>query len=228
MKSLQNNKGIALVTALMITMLSLVIALGILYVVTQGIKTGASRKVYRNAVEASYGGTNIAMYEIIPQLAAAILETSAPTTLATQATLNNLVSVGMFGGSGKINLSFSSSAACLNQKLLNDSSGTNWNLCLNTPVSIKAADIKSGADMTFQLKGTSNSTFNVYSKIVDTIPGTSYMPAPPGGPLIGGGVAETSGGGVNLGRHFIYRIEVIGEKASNPSEQGNLSVMYEY
>jgi hypothetical protein len=43
-----------------------------------------------------------------------------------------------------------------------------------------------------------------------------------------GGVAETGTGGINLGRHFIYRIEVIGEKSTNASEQGNLTVMYEY
>jgi hypothetical protein len=228
MKYLDNNKGIALVTALMITALSLVIVMGILYVVTQGIKTGASRKVYRNAVEASYGGTSVAMYEVIPQLAAAILEVSTPTTANTNAKINSIkTSFNVLGG---INLQFPNPGAadCLNQKLLNNSSGTNWNLCPPNSTSVKAKDIKSSADMTFRLKGTSGSDFNVYTKIVDTIPGTSYMATPAGGAMQGGGAVESAAAVASPGRHFIYRIEVIGEKSSSPAEQGNLTVMYEY
>ena len=223
MRCLHNNKGFALITALMITLLSLVIVMGILYVVTQGIKTGASRKVYRNAVEASYGGTNVAMYEIIPQLAAAILEVSAPTVADTDAKTTSLMTA--FSG---ITLLFPNTAACLNQKLLNNSTGTNWSSCPNTSTSVKAKDIVSSPDMTFTLRGTSGSSFNVYSKIVDTIPGTTYMPPLPGGPLLGGGAVDPGAATFSPGRHFIYRIEVIGQKTDNPSEQGNLTVMYEY
>jgi Tfp pilus assembly protein PilE len=228
MKYLNNNKGIALITSLMITLLSLVIVMGILTVVTQGIKTGASQKVYRNAVEASYGGTNVTMYEIIPQLANAILQNAAPTTANTQATLDSLTNASLFGGTNKINLSFTSTAACLNQKLQSDSSGTNWSSCSNSSTSLKTKDVKNSADISFSLKGTSGSSFNVYSKIVDTIQGTAYMAPPAGGVMVGGGVTESGSGSANLGRHFIYRIEVMGEKATNASEQGNLSVMYEY
>lgn len=224
MKCMGNNKGFALITALMITMLSLVIVLGILYVVSQGIKTSASRKVYRNAIEAAYGGTNVAMYEIIPQLATAILEVSAPSTNDTNTRMTTLVNT--FSG---IQLQFPSTADCLNQKLLNDSSGINWSACSSTSKSVKVKDIKDSPDMTFRLQGASGSSFNVYSRIVDTIPGTTYMPPPPGGqPLLGGGAVEPGAAAASAGRHFIYRIEVIGEKAGNTSEQGNISVMYEY
>ena len=221
MKCLGNNKGFALITSLLITMLSLVIVLGILYVVTQGIKTGASQKVYRNAVEASYGGADLTMYEIVPELANAILATASPDVTAT-----NLITASLESTFGGINLDFVSTAACFNQKLQFDSSA--WTSCTGTPASIKTKDITENPDMTLNLTGPSGSAFTVYSKIVDTIPGTPYMPPPPGGPLLGGGVTETGGASVSVGRHYIYRIEVIGQKATNPSEQGNLTVMYEY
>lgn len=223
MRCLDNNKGFALITSLLITMLSLVIVLGILYVVTQGIKTGASQKVYRNAIEASYGGTNLTMHEIIPQLSNAILATATPSVTGTNTATASLES--MFSG---INLDFISTAACLNQKLQFDSSTWTSAICPGTPTSIKTNDIKNNPDMTFNLTGPSGSAFTVYSKIVDTIPGTPYMPPPPGGPLLGGGVTETGGASVSVGRHYIYRIEVIGQKTTNSSEQGNLTVMYEY
>jgi len=221
MKYLKNNNGIALVTALMITLISLVIILGILYVVTQGIKTSASRKVYRNAVEAAYGGANLTMYELFPTLANAVLATGSPN--ATSA-VNSLTT--SFGTSSKINLLFPSTAACLTQKL--NSAPSAWTSCSGRPTSLNPNDIRTSADMTFQLQGTSGQAFTVYSKIVDTTAGTPYMNGGPSAPLLGGGVVDPQAAQVVGGWHFLYRIEVASEKASNPSEQGNLSILYEY
>ena len=223
MKYLNNDKGFALITALMTTMLSLAFVLGILSVVTRGIQATGSRKVYRNAVEASYGAANVTMYEIIPQLAYVILEAANPTEAITDTMTTSLKS-----NFDHIKLQFVSNSACLNQKLLNDSSGTNWSLCPNAPRSVKTKDIKNGPDIKFKLPGTSGASYTVYSKIVDTIPGTTYMARLPEGPLEGGGVVDSGAGGGSWGKHFVYRIEVIGEKADNPSEQGNLSIQYEY
>jgi hypothetical protein len=224
MKYLKNDSGIALITALMITLLSLVIVMSILYVVTQGIKTGASRKVYRNAVEAAYGGTNVMMYELFPRLANAILATSTPTTANTNAMTSSLGTT--FSG---INLQFGSTGACLNQKLqFASSTWTTASICPGNSTSMNPKDIRSSPDMTFQLQGTSGQAFRVYSKIVDTVQGTAYMSGGPTTPLLGGGVTESAAAQVVSGRHFVYRIEVVGEKVNNPSEQGNLSVLYEY
>jgi len=218
MKYLKCNSGVALVTALMITLLSLVIVMGILYVVTQGIKTSASRKVYRNAVEAAYGGTNVTMYEIFPTLANAVLATSGTPDAGTAAT--SLTTT--FGG---ISLQFPSSN-CLTQKLTKPSSL--WTSCPSNSTSLNPKDIKSSPDMTFQLQATSGQYFKVCSKIVDTTVGTTYMSGGPSAPLLGQGTTDPGSSQVVSGKHFYYRIEVTGEKLNNPSEQGNLSVLYEY
>jgi hypothetical protein len=222
MKYLKNNKGIALITALMITLLSLVIVLGILYVVTQGIKTSASRKVYRNAVEAAYGGVNVTMYELFPTLANAVLATGSPDASSA---VTSLVT-GPLGVTGGINLTFPSTSPCLTQKLQTISTG--WTSCSSKSKSLNPKDIKSNPDIQFQLSGTSGQTFNVYTKIVDTVVGTPYMSGGPSAPLSGGGVTDPAASQVVTGWPYVYRIEVISEKSTKPSEQGNLSVLYEY
>ncbi len=224
MRCLKNDKGVALITALMVTLISLVIILGFLYVVTQGVKTGGSRKVYRNAVEASYAGTSVTMYDVLPQLAKAILEVSGPTSADTGLVMTTLETA--FSAQHLYFNQNTNYADCLNQKLTGDPS--TWSKCPGTSSSVTKANIVNSADMTFDLDGTSNSKFKVYTKIVDTIPGTTYMSPLPGGPLLGGGVTDPGTATVSSGRHFIYRIEVVGEKADHPSEQGNLTVMYEY
>lgn len=220
MTCLKNNHGIALVTALMLTLLSLVIVMALLYMVTQDIKTGGSRKVYRNAVEASYGGADVTINEIIPMLNRVSFKN---TSTATAGVPNLLASLG------GVNLAFAVSAGCLEQKLSKNTA--DWSSCpADVSKSIKPKDIKLAPDMTFKLLGASGPTFTVYSKIVDTISGTAY-PEPPGGistpPLLGGGVTDSGSSSTSSARHFIYRVEIISEKIGS-AEQGNVSVLYEY
>ena len=54
MKSLQNERGIALITSLLLTLISLAIVLAVLYLITQGIQVSGSSKRYTNAREASF------------------------------------------------------------------------------------------------------------------------------------------------------------------------------
>lgn len=206
MKFISNEKGIALITALLFTLMSLAIIMAILYSVTQNIKRTASQKAYRNSVEASYGGAEIMLNEILPKL---FNGTETTTQLATDF--------------GTINMAFpgASAAACMAQKLAGASP---WPSCTN------GTDMnpKHNADVTFDLTGTANQRYTIYSKIVDTVKGADYL-NPGGAPLLGGGVAESGGGSMGIPlQHFVYRIEVTGEKKLNPAEQGNISVLYEY
>jgi hypothetical protein len=70
----------------------------------------------------------------------------------------------------------------------------------------------------------------VYSKVTDTVEGVPYPPQPTGGQgeLFGGGVTESSGPTTTNLSHYVYRIEVSGERTANPTEKSNLSVLYEY
>lgn len=206
MRLVNNNKGIALITALMMTLICLVITMSILYSVTQNIKSSAAHKAYRNSIEASYGGTEIVMNDVLPLLF---------RNVSTSTIKSNFSTIGF---------NFLNSNNCIRQKLSSAPTGTNWSLCSDgTDVNPKISP-----DLSFNLGGTSGQQYTVYSKIVDTIEGADYI-NPGGVPLLGGGVADSGGGSTGIPpQHFVYRVEVIGEKTANPVEKGSISVLYEY
>jgi len=54
-------------TALMLTLITLVIILGILTLITRNTTLSGARKTYRNVTEAAYGGADLVMQDIIPR-----------------------------------------------------------------------------------------------------------------------------------------------------------------
>lgn len=210
MKLIHNEKGVALVTALMLTLVMLAICMTLLYMVTQSTKSSASQKRYMTAVAAGYGGTEI-IKDVIPRLMA---YSSVRSALPSITGFNN------------INLAFPTASGdqnCLSQKLKLDPP---WDACSadNTTV-----DARLKPDFTFTLNGVNaGQNYNVYTKIVSTVAGNSdtsgvdYLEA-------GLGVAQ-AGGGVIAPQHFpsLYTIEVTGEKAINSKERAELSVLYAY
>jgi hypothetical protein len=210
-----NEKGMALITALMMTMIILVIILGLWYVMEQSIKANAARTVYRNVTEAAYGGTDIVMQDIIPR----IFQNMSATYILAQ----DYSSLGMVVGSN----------ACLKQKMT--LKPVNWDKC--DPLAKDPNQMDKKFDTKFYLSGIAganssipaNQTFTVYSKIVDTIPGVQFTAGATGGnKLIGNSVAESSAGTTLNLQHYVYTIEVQGEKTGNPGVKSKLSVLYEY
>jgi type II secretory pathway component PulK len=206
MRSLNNNKGMALLTVLMMTAIMLTMIVGILTLVSDNSQRSASQKTYQNVIEASYGGADIAAQDVIPRLF---------TNISTSVIKADYSLLGMQFGS----------SACLRQKMKKPVSG--WTACTNS----SNVNPKINSDLTFNLSGqsgSSNTSFKVYAKIVDTAPGVDYPEQPSGGPLLGGGVVESSGPSTLYLQHYVYRIEVAGEGSINPAEKSNLSVLYEY
>lgn len=204
MKSPRNEDGIALVTALLLTLISMTVAMAVLYLISQGIATSSAQKRYQSSLEAAHGGVEFFSKEIVPRL----MQGESATSLATS-----------FGG---INLTFPASA-CFSQKL--DKSPSEWTSCSGTALT---SDPKQSPDITFTLAGaTIGSNYKIYSKIVDTTPGNSdpsgidYLDS-------GSGVTGTSSGVSPKHVPGLYRIEVQGEKEVNPSERALLSVLYAY
>lgn len=193
MKNL-NDKGIALITALMFTLITLVIIVGLLSVVIQGTKGSASLRVYRNVTEASYGGVDIITQDVIPRLFQNI-STSTIRADYNKASFNKLMAFG--------------SSACIRQKMSTPNTGTNWSACTDN-----SFNPKNKPDMTFQLTGVSNQSYTVYTKIIDTLPGVPYLG---GDQLLGDGVTEQSTGNATNLAHYVYRLEVTGERTQNPS-----------
>lgn len=207
MKFVRNENGIAMVTTLMLTLISLTMILSLLYIITQGITTSAAHKRYQTSLQAAKGGVDIFSKEIIPRL--------LKGDLATEITND-------FNGTGGISLNISSSD-CLSQKLSQTSSG--WSSCGPQSMSIEA---KTDYDVSFKLTGLPNQPgYTVYSKIVDTTPGNSdssgidYLESGSGVTGVGSGVSP---------KHipYVYRIEVQGESERNTKERAKLSVLYAY
>lgn len=201
---LRNNKGVALVTALMLTMISLTIVMAVLYMVTQGIKSSGQLRLYRTSLEASYGGSEILIKDVLPLM------------------MQNFDSASLIGNVesefSAITLEILTTQICLQNKLTSITSS--WPTACS-----KIAKPKSDPDMTILLQANTGSPFKVYSKIVDTVIGNSDTS---GLQLEGGGVAESSS--LLTPQHFpyVYRVEIQAERETGASAQANLEVLYAY
>ena len=205
MNTLRNERGVALVTALLLTLVALAIVMAVLYFVMQGTQLSAAHKRYKTALEASHGGVEVFTKEIIPYV------------------FDNTTTGGLANKFGGINLQVPVSNACFQQKLNQPTS--KWTAC---NAGSKGLDPKSSPDMTFRLNGLPTQPgFNVFTKIVDTTPGNSDLS---GFALLdgGSGVTGTSSGVSPKHIPALYRIEVEGERETNPQEKAQLSVLYAY
>lgn len=216
MKLHADTKGFALITALMITMISLVIIMGIIYAVTENIRSQGHKRVYQNAVEASYGGSEVTMYNILPTLFDGIDTTTAMNT-----------AIASLGGLGA-GLTFNVTSDCLRAKL--DPTVADWVTNCGPLATSANPDPNTDPDITMTLPATAGQpAFIVNSKIVDTNIGAPYPEQPAGGMLFGKGTTASTGTGTGSNvAHYTYRIEVSAQRQNNPTEQGAVSVLYEY
>lgn len=208
MKPLRSQDGIALVTSLMLTLISMGIILALMYMITQGTQVSGQFKRYKTALDASYGGTEIYTKDIFPFVLRNYSSSSLIADLqATSPT-----------GFGSVNLVVNTTQNCLQAKLTKNT--RNWPAgCDNSPFPAK------NPDMSFSLQAATGNPFTVFSKIIDTTTGNSDVS---GLQLEGKGVSEAST--VLTPQHFpyIYRIEVQGQRSNNATAQSNIEVLYAY
>jgi hypothetical protein len=213
MKRVNNERGIALVMALILTVIMLVAVSALIYLVTQGTAMSGYQKRYQTALEAAKGGVDLVTTEVIGK-------TIGGTALSSLGTYSGLMSVS------------SSNDACFSAKLLRTTTSTTYGWpsgCSST------LDPKDSPDITFTFSGLApQPNFNVYAKIVDTVGCTSATNCPnsdvSGLNLQGsGGVVEAGSGMISPKQvPYMYRIEIRAERATNPDESSNLSVLYAY
>ncbi|TWJ32783.1 pilus assembly protein PilX [Geobacter argillaceus] len=207
MKHLRNQNGIALLTALMFTMLILGIIMTLLYYVLIGTKMSAAQKVYRNSLEASYGGVEVVTKTILPLLMA-------------NYSSNRIVLANNLGAADKLGLVLGPN---LREKLTKPTAA--W-----VDPAGKSVDPKVSPDAVFTLQGANQGgNFKVYSKIVDTVPGVGLIDSSGIDYLDPGiGVAGTNSSTQTPRTPSLFTIEVQGEKAVNPNVKAGLSVLYAY
>ncbi len=202
-QNLHNNKGIALLTALMMTFISLTIVMAVMYMVTQSIQQGGQTKRYRTALEASYGGADALVKQVLP----VIIDSSFKSDFTL------------------FSVSYPNDANCSVAAKLTLSSNEWATLCDQSPEPNKSPDI------TFQLPASAGGqSYTVYSKIIDTLVGNTDMSAGGGGDALAGGVVEAGGGGGIDVKHipYVYRLEVQAERTVGATEQANITVLYAY
>lgn len=202
MNMLRNQKGISLITALMLTLISLVIVSALFYLITSNTQASGSHKRYKTALEAAYGSVDVAFSDVVP-----LVLQGYPTSQIRDELLSEL------------SPSFGSGSECLKQKL--DKAPAEWPAeCSGT------MDPKTGYDMGFSLKAAKASVgeYQVYTKIVDTRPGNTDRS---GRQLEGFGVVESN---ITTPPHtpYMYRLEVQAESAGSTKERARLSVVYGY
>ena len=194
----RGERGFALVTALMLTLVSLAVIGALLQMLTAGIRLSGGQKRYRTATEAAYGGAEVVVADVIPQ-----------------------VFQGYSGGrivSGFLPLSLSMpSASCLRQKLT--LATADWPAACGADLSASSLP-----DLAMTLPSVSGEGFKVSAKIVDNVPGNTDTS---GIDLDGAGVAETTSVYTPQHLPFMYRLEVAGEHPS-ASERATVSVLYAY
>ena len=233
MKRLSNNSGIALITALMFTLLTLVMTMTLLYMVSSSIRTSGIIKRYRTTTDAAYGGTDIVVKDLITASFAFHDYSSASNPYSTYMT-------GRFTTGGNYSPTFSN---CLRAKLTTPTS--KWTAaCSSTTL-----NAKSSSDITFVLNSASGSPFSVYSKIVDTMERKftvleSYSSATGRAmrtktiSMAGNsdtttfaleGAATTDAPAITIPHYpYMYRIEIQAERQQNATEKSKLSVQYAY
>lgn len=228
MRILKNEAGIALVTSLMFTMISLVICMALLYMVISGARTSGAYKRYKTALDASYGGTEIVTRDIIGK-ALKIL----PTATETEFSNSFLSAMGTL-----IDPSFS---PCL-QMRTNTPTKAWIGACANPTTNPVTAP-----DITFNLNAATGPQYKIYTKIVDTREWrfSSISTTSTGVPvLINNKIAgntdrsstEALAKGATSGSNsikvphypYVYKIEIQGQGAANPAEKANVSAMYAY
>lgn len=226
MKILRNERGMALMMAMVITLISLAVVMALLYFITQGMQLSASSRRYKSALEASHGGVEVFTKEILQWY----IEELGQNTVASRGLLiqniGNLPNV--FNGVAPTFSNYS----CMTDKLNKIPSkwGTSSTHCGYNPLSgdLRVHDPTVNPDAIFKLRGTPDQpNFNVYAKIVDSLPGNSDMTGITGLDA-GAGVAYGAAGVSPIHIPATYHIEVQAQRETNPQERAKISVLYTY
>lgn len=204
MQLIKNQNGIALVTSLMLTLISLTMIMALLYMITASTQMTGAQKRYKTALGAAYGGTDVVVKDILPM----IMQNQGDA---------NLVSIveGNFSG---VSLAVTASQTCLQAKVTTPTS--QWPSSCSQQL-----NPSQNPDITLLLPSISGNPYQVFTKIVDTVSGNSDLS---GLQLEGAGVAESSS--VLSPQHFpyLYRVEVQGERSANVRELANITALFAY
>jgi len=188
-----NNKGVALITALLFTLIAMGMVVAAITIMTRGREVSSMFKAYRTAMEAAEGAVQFFAWEFLPK------KLSGQT----------LDSLGNYGGV----VTYGIEDDCFEKKLTKVTD--DWD-CGSSSL-----DPRDGPDITFSF-----GQYNAHLKITNTLDGNSDIS---GFALEGMGVVEAGSGAITP-QHFpyIYRIDVLAERSTDPIERAILNALFAY
>lgn len=205
MRYLRNEKGVALVMALVFAMVGLAIVSAMMFMITQGTMMSGYNRQFRSADEAGLGAAPVAIEYITGN-------GTPPAAIDLQ-----------FNAGDPAN----PQQPCLNQKLTLSrgswgTSATGWTLCGG--YDILDLDVAANADLIYRLPGDNNRQYRVYTKIIDTVKGNTEG----GGRDQMGGQAVTYSSGEITPPSLpsIYRVEIQAEDRDDPRERSKYTLLY--
>ncbi len=205
------ERGIALVMVLILAAISLAIMAALVYMITATTQVSGFQKRYNTALEAGKGGAGVMFQTISAAGDPGYIQTTLGGSIPAQ--LKNVTVNG-------------SATNCLAAKLNNVTSDWNGAGKCNSDLNIDPGTSDT-YDLKFQL-GTAQA-YDVYAKIVDTVPGNSSRYASGATGLIKSGVISANSGEVPvMSMPYLYTIEVKAVNAGNTAEKADYSILYEY
>jgi Flp pilus assembly pilin Flp len=222
---LRNEKGIALVTVLILALIALTIISSLIFLVTQGTKVSGFYKRYATALDAGYGGAEIATSLVYNRGELDISGLGVNYTSQCVCAFDNDPSDEVY--------SLPSPDTCLCRKLCippyKSDLTYNWGVAGAgvCPAAGASMDAVANPDMQFRLTGTGGTDYQVSAKIVDTTIGVTDL----SGELLscGTGTGYPCEGFQGTPTPYLYRIEVDTRGTSpNLKEKSRLSVLYAF
>ena len=237
MRIARNEKGIALVLVLVLAVIGLAMVSALIFMVTQGTSLSGAMRLYATADEAAVGAAELTAEYITNRGDLPVL-----TGFAAGAGCDCGISADPdIPASFTDNIDLNTGArSCRCDKICNPTGHYNdggSTRCIDEDTGTAglqiSVDVNTSLPLTNDgtlLLGPPGNTYTVTYKIVDTVAGnttTGSIVTP--GTLVGEGVVAASGGTYSPPHFpFLYRVEVLAQKTSNPREGARLSMLYAY
>lgn len=222
MKLLKNERGIALVMVLVLSLISLAIISALVYLTIQGTRFSGFYKRYESARESGIGGSEIAAaliqnrgvlsipgYDIVP---------GSGTDFPNLCNCNDIDNCDD-------NRDSLDNRTCLCDKLCNPpycGGAYKWTVA-GCDTSL---DPTSNPDMQFNLSGLGTTNYQVSVKIIDTTRGNTDLS---GQSLGGTGVVSSNSGQIPAPpMPYLYRVEINSQDAATVIERARLSGLYAF
>lgn len=222
----RNEKGQALVIVLFFSAIALLMILAVLYMVLRGTSMSGVQKRYQTALDAGYAGVGIGT---------AFLDSGTYyqiTSSSTNPVYADPVSAAVTAVSGTLTIT-PTVGTCFYEKVFNPYNPSTNNWPANCVAADHSIDPTVNPDLQYTVNGV-NTTYYVYTKIVDSRAGITAQ-RPPGGIEVARGFANptgTQGLDIQQQAYFYYTVEVEAQETSAATgktrETAQISFDYAY